>query len=259
MVCEHDLSSKFPGFSNKRHWLCTMKDLTPILLTPILFIRFFLPRFSLPANNKNIAVYHCKGYDMKTFKTLAFAAAVSAGLLGAGEAMAFKDGELGPNSVGKFDVRLLVDQKARIWGFEDLLFSDPEGSEVKTQNVCLFSNSGRVSLQAGTINNFQLEDSAGATMDYILTVKGINADDGVISDTVGNNNGDNTISVTWGRGSQQNSNNGTHFLPFAANITDSNSCPGNENLEVKINTSTPSATFSEGTAFDTVTLTVVAQ
>ena len=31
-VCVHDLGSTFLGLSNKRHWLCTMKDLTPIFL-----------------------------------------------------------------------------------------------------------------------------------------------------------------------------------------------------------------------------------
>ena len=32
LIALHGLDSKFIGLANKRHWLCTMKDLTPIFL-----------------------------------------------------------------------------------------------------------------------------------------------------------------------------------------------------------------------------------
>lgn len=106
---------------------------------------------------------------MKTFKTLALAAAVSAGVLGASEVMAAPvQGGLGTESVGKFDITFKKDAKAAIWGMRDLPFTK---DETKTLNACVYSSTAGVQFQVSTATgNFSLTDGSN-TAPFDVTIK----------------------------------------------------------------------------------------
>ena len=128
-----------------------------------------------PITIKNVAVYHCKGYEMKTFKTLALAAAISAGLLGAAGAMAEKQGTLGSTSDGDFDITLVHAAGVRIWGLQDFNFNTEAGTTLQQRaiNICVFTNSsssttdGQYDIVA-TGSDPELSSGAGQTLPYTV-------------------------------------------------------------------------------------------
>lgn len=85
---------------------------------------------------------------MKTFKTLALAAAVSAGLLSSAGVMAARQGELGATSDGDFDILYVKGQQVRIWGLKDFVFDNSSaGGLTQSENICVFSNGNNSSNQ----------------------------------------------------------------------------------------------------------------
>ena len=190
----------------------------------------------------------------KCAKRFALGIALSGASMGA---MAFSDGTLSQTSTGTFDVRLLLGMEARVWGLQDISFTSATGKEKKNGNFCVYSASDRVSIKMQS--KFQLKDTAGATMDYIVRLKGVGADTGVIPSQGGNVGNPNTM-VTWGNPavSPDNLDGATHSLFFAAQSKDSTSCNATtENLNVEVEFTAPSSAFTTpGTVTDKVELVV---
>ena len=121
---------------------------------------------------------------MKTFKTLALAVAVSAGLLGSAGVMAANQGKLDTESTGDFYINYVKGENARIWGLEDLAMDDSHLVETpKTQEICIYSNKDNTSntyeLTLESANSFVLKDqseTSGSDIAYKIKVEG----DGVV-------------------------------------------------------------------------------
>ena len=115
---------------------------------------------------------------MKKFKTLALAAAVSAGLLGAAGVMAATQGTLEETSNGDFTIFLNKGISVAVWGFKDLYFISnstaiPSGSE--TVALCV-TNSGAPDSQVrfmveSTSDNFTLKNDSVVGGSYTVTIE----------------------------------------------------------------------------------------
>ncbi|WP_299734822.1 hypothetical protein [uncultured Endozoicomonas sp.] len=78
---------------------------------------------------------------MKTFKTLALATAVSAGLLGASGVMAATDGLLQPNSSqGEFDITLDLSTVIQISKLNDIPLTYTNGDATGGMDFCVYTN-----------------------------------------------------------------------------------------------------------------------
>ena len=95
---------------------------------------------------------------MKTFKTLALAAAVSAGFVmmnaNANAVPQRLNGLLGVSSAAYFDISLTTESQAKIWGFVDIVLkreSDGTVNDYPLEKFCVFSNNTNGS------NEFTLE------------------------------------------------------------------------------------------------------
>ncbi len=189
--------------------------------------------------------------NMKKFKTLALAAAVSAGLLASTGVMAAEDGGLETNgpSVGWFDIFLYNNAKAKIWGLEDFTFTGTTDPNTDSKNVCVWTNTSEYRMTVESDNgDFKLKDAAdGVGADYTVTIK--------------NTQGTEYTEI-WGAGAGQN---GDGFTPttdfivgtgnYAIEPTTDAACAGRQNVNVKIDLSNVNAAVT-GAYSDRVTLTV---
>ena len=197
---------------------------------------------------------------MKTFKTLALAAAVSAGLLGSTGVMAARQGGLGATSDGDFEINFQKGSIARIWGFEDINLTDQTIDEANavTDNICVFTNkavnSNDFKLEIESANAFQLagsgESSDGTdipTIDYDIKVAGISGEGtGELDNSNVNHGTEKTVN------SGQSPLNAGPILDQPRPLSD---CAGNENFEISV-WAANLANIQSGTYSDTVTLTV---
>ena len=124
--------------------------------------------------------------NMKKFKTLALAAAISAGLLGSAGVMAATQGELSDTrSEGTFDITFFNETQIILYGLEDIdLFSTSpsvSGDEFKYTPVCVASNIGssdtdvddnKYEIALSSDQDFKLEsgESGLGNIPYKLTV-----------------------------------------------------------------------------------------
>ena len=200
---------------------------------------------------------------MKTFKTLALAAAVSAGLLGAAGAMAAEDGQLGQNSFGNFIINFQKGSIAKIWGFRDLDLNDQtiDLGSAATDDICVFTNravnSNDFKLEIESNNAFQLAGSGESSngtdipkIDYDIKVAAIEGK--------GTGELDNT---NIPHGTQNSFDSGSNHLN-AGSILDQprpfNDCEGSENFRISV-WAADLTNIQSGTYSDTVTLTVTPQ
>ncbi|WP_257264312.1 hypothetical protein [Endozoicomonas sp. ONNA2] len=127
---------------------------------------------------------------MKTFKTLALAVAVSAGLVMSSAHSATPqhlNGELGADSAAFFDIFLVKGTVARIWGLKDVELTGNEGIDVGgvltpkfSHQFCVFSNHASngndYKLTVESENSYKLTDSSDdSTINYELSVAAGNA------------------------------------------------------------------------------------
>ena len=197
---------------------------------------------------------------MNTFKTLALAAAVSAGLLGSTGVMAARQGELGVTSDGDFEINFQKGSIAKIWGFDDINLTDQTIDEANavTDNICVFTNkavnSNDFKLEIESTNAFQLagsgETSDGTdipTIDYDIKVAGIQGEGtGELDNSEVTHGIDNTVN------SDQSPLNAGPILEQPRPLFD---CAGSENFKVSV-WAASLASIQTGTYSDTVTLTV---
>ncbi len=189
--------------------------------------------------------------NMKKFKTLALAAAVSAGLLSSTGVMAARQGELGATSDGDFEINYNVSPSVRIWGLEDMSFTGPLTSEVSdTFDFCTYSNNtDEVLIEVESTNtDFALNTTAaaGGLIPYTVTIVDQNAAG---------------TTDTWGDENLASGAQGFFRYPAdsTAGVADGdNVCIGTgydlNTLTVKI--PAVSSSIGDGVYSDTVTLTV---
>ena len=139
--------------------------------------------------------------DMKKFKTLALAAAVSAGVLGSAGVMAAVNPSEPSNdrSEGQFDITFFNETKIVLYGLDDIDlystesadvpgsvdFDNPSPGQRTFTPICVASNIGSgdsgisdnyYEIALWSTNDFQLENSAGTvSVPYSLTLKNINS------------------------------------------------------------------------------------
>ncbi len=205
---------------------------------------------------------------MKALKKLAAAVAVSTGLVGASGVMAAEDGALTEDSsVGRFDVRLVKDTDVEIWGLEDLVFTDQDLTE--SQDVCLFSDSGRVALAISSANTkpFTVTNNAGSdatSYPYTLTISGTNMRAGdAYEDDINTPAPTDYQPEIWGKEDDHNKSGAESKFPIIATKSSANgaTCTGGNRLNVSVNilALATGQTFAAGTHTDTITMTVTPQ
>ena len=192
--------------------------------------------------------------NMKKFKTLALAAAVSTGLLASSGVMAaFEDGELQINlpSEGWFDIFLYNNAQAKIWGLDDIEFlgvinTSSAAEKTKNMDVCVWTNTSDFRMTVASANNFTLQggsENEGAK--YTVTIA--DAISGVTP----------TKTAVWGDGNDSDDAL-TEFL-VGTSITDHEPDCGTggavRNVNVKIDLTSVTA-VTPGAFSDRVTLTV---
>ena len=183
--------------------------------------------------------------NMRKFKTLVLAAAVSAGLLTSAGVMAAQDSELvdnGPAS-GWFDIFLFNNAEAKIWGLEDYIFDDTS-SLVK--DVCVYTNTEEFRMTVESSNgDFTLLDAADAKgADYTV----------IIEDKEG------TAPEVWGASQHPSGFSPLIDFKVGANTSDpdvdcgASNATRNVNVTINLTRTTPLA--DPGAYSDRVTLTV---
>lgn len=184
---------------------------------------------------------------MKKFKTLALAAAVSAGLLASAGVMAAQDSELvedGPAS-GWFDIFLFNNAEAKIWGLEDYIFDDTSGDSID-KDVCVYTNTEEFRMTVESSNgDFTLLDAAdGKGADYTVTIEDKGGTDPEV----------------WGAGEYTSGFSPlTDFLVGATTTdpdVDCGAANATKNVNVKIDITRASPLADPGAYSDRVTLTV---
>ena len=184
---------------------------------------------------------------MKTIKAFTLAAAVSAGLAMTSAHSATPqqhDGDLGGDSAAYFDIYLMIDQAARIWGLEEAILTGDEGINGTPEyehSFCVFSNATDVmngfTLTVQSDNLFTLDGVSGDSVDYTLTVNdNFNGSD---SSTTGNS----SFEVDLKAGLLNNQPNPSIACEAEQNVT----------LKIKLDQSTAVTT---GSFSDRVTMTV---
>lgn len=194
---------------------------------------------------------------MKTFKTLALAAAVSAGLLSSAGVMAARQGELGTSSDGDFEITYNLNPQVRIWGLEDMSFNGDLGSaQFDSFDFCTFSNNTEeVLITVDSANgDFALNSTPGVSGGPIgYELKITDKDDTDQSDTWGGTG-------NLGNGQQGYSQYSASMTPGVTN--DTVACTGTgyslNTLRVDIPAVTSGAPTAAGDYSDTVTLTISA-
>ena len=111
---------------------------------------------------------------MKTFKSLALVAAVSAGLLNSTVVMAERQGDIGPTSDGDFDIFLSVGDQVQIWGFKDLYFANGKSSD--DMSLCVKNNHSNAQVRLSVEGAFKLGDPATDGANYSVTIADNNAE-----------------------------------------------------------------------------------
>ena len=107
--------------------------------------------------------------NMKTFKTLTLAAAISAGLLGSAGVMAANDGSPGASSTGEFLIEFEVDGQIVIKGMDNITLPDganDDGDLIGWDTVCVgtTSSAGSYSVTAATdTGDFKLTNTTGGS------------------------------------------------------------------------------------------------
>ena len=91
-------------------------------------------------------------------KRFVFIAAMAAAM-SAGSAIAATQGELDATSEGSFNINYIVDAEVQVWGFEDMLFTESEGSKnhEKTINLCAVSSTNSVSFSVYSDKDFYIK------------------------------------------------------------------------------------------------------
>lgn len=189
---------------------------------------------------------------MKKFKTLALAAAVSAGLLGAAGVMAATQGTVGETSNGDFTIFLNKDIKVAVWGFKDLYFiSDgtaiPSGSE--TVALCVTNSEApdaqvRFMVESAS-DEFKLENASTSGGSYTVKIE-----DKDNSATFAQWGGD---ELTNGLFSETAFEAATAEPAAGATLCDTNSDNYTVNMTIDV---TPEPTVVAGVYSDVVTVTV---
>ena len=189
--------------------------------------------------------------NMKKFKTLALAAAVSAGLLSSAGVMAARQGELGATSDGDFEINYNVSPSVRIWGLEDMSFTGNLSSGDKdTFNFCTYSNNtDEVLIEVESENtDFALNptDAAGGLLPYTVTI--VDKDVAATTDT-------------WGKDNLATGTQGSFRYPAdkTVGVVDGdNLCIGTsyEQNTLTVDILPVTGSIADGVYSDTVTLTV---
>ena len=189
--------------------------------------------------------------NMKKFKTLALAAAVSAGLLASTGVMAAQDSALvenGPAS-GWFDIFLFNNAKAKIWGLRDFNFDDESG-DTDNEDVCVYTNTDEFRMTVESANATEgkpftlmsASDAVGGT--YKVTIE---------------DKADTPNTETWGDGGHPSGFGDLTDFVVGAGMTEPNAVCGatnaTKNVNVKIDISRESS-LTEGAYSDRVYLTV---
>ncbi|WP_066015943.1 hypothetical protein [Endozoicomonas atrinae] len=185
---------------------------------------------------------------MKTLKTLALATAVSAGLLGAGGAMAVVvDGDLATDqSIGKFDITLTTNTMIRVWGLDDVSEDVDSVSSLPTPlatDFCVYTNgtNNQFDLTVSTGKGFELyNDGNSGSLEYALEIGDAGA-----TQKKANFNSETNITELFDAGASQ---------PDPAQECST----GNMSMQVSFSQTGLNA-LPDGTYTDTVTITVQAK
>ena len=186
---------------------------------------------------------------MKKFKTLALAAAISAGLAATSAHSAEQfDGILDPDeSSAFFDIYLRFEEVIRIWGLEDVELTGDEGLEgveAYKHSFCVFTNDASdvntYKLTVASDNDFELAGVDGATVEYKLKVLDV---EGNSEESSSSANGEFNVEFNAG--------------PLRDQPNPSIDCEGagEENVDLEI-TLAAAADPASGTYTDRVTMTV---
>jgi hypothetical protein len=95
---------------------------------------------------------------MRTTKLAAYLALTLGGAaIAGGPALAASQGQLGPNSNGSVNITLNLPDLVRISDLDDISINFSGPSDIGTDDVCVFSNTGNYSITATTVeNSYQL-------------------------------------------------------------------------------------------------------